>query len=122
MQRVKARLPGYGGQGQMVSNLQACNSMHPCSRAHTRHEATCMHARRDAWNKLGDLPCDGAKRQYVRLVSEIDPAWQEAAGSSSAGKPGGERKAGMGPVFSSFAHAGDGEEVSCSHSACSLNP
>ncbi len=61
------------------------------------------------------MPNDEAKQQYVALVRDMDIGWQ--AGSSNQEEDGGgggedreqKKSGGMGPVFSSFANADQGE-------------
>ena len=72
-------------------------------------------ARRSAWEKLGNLPPEAAREQYVATVRRAVPEWrrqddaEEQAQRPKAGQP-------MGPVMSSLAHnmdAADGAAAVC---------
>ena len=72
-------------------------------------------ARRSAWEKLGNLPPEAAREQYVATVRRAVPEWrqqddaEEQAQRPKAGQP-------MGPVMSSLAHnmdAADGAAPVC---------
>ena len=64
---------------------------------------------RSAWDKLGNLPPEAAREQYVATVRRAVPEWrQQDDAEEQAQRPKGGQP--MGPVMSSLAHNMDAAE------------
>ncbi|GKA38864.1 acyl-CoA-binding domain-containing protein 1-like protein [Tanacetum coccineum] len=88
----------------------------PCTAPQPSALKFTARAKWNAWKKLGAMPAEEAMLKYLEIITELYPTWV-AAGSSSKGRgeDANERSSKdtrpMGPVFSSFIHEEESDEL-----------
>ncbi|XP_076937013.1 acyl-CoA-binding domain-containing protein 1-like [Bidens hawaiensis] len=69
----------------------------------------------NAWQKLGAMPAEEAMQKYLEIITELYPTWAAGSTSKKRGENADERSSNdhrpMGPVFSSFIHEEESDEL-----------
>ncbi|XP_024971418.1 acyl-CoA-binding domain-containing protein 1-like [Cynara cardunculus var. scolymus] len=87
----------------------------PCSVPQPSAIKMTARAKWNAWQKLGAMPPEEAMQKYIEIITELYPTW--AAGSTSkrrggnANEPSSKDTRPMGPVFSTFIHEEESDEL-----------
>ncbi|KAK1441509.1 hypothetical protein QVD17_07458 [Tagetes erecta] len=72
-------------------------------------------AKWNAWQKLGAMPPEEAMQKYIEIITELYPTWAAGSSSKKRGENANERSSNdsrpMGPVFSSFIHEEESDEL-----------
>ncbi|KAI3705885.1 hypothetical protein L1987_76134 [Smallanthus sonchifolius] len=72
-------------------------------------------AKWNAWQKLGGIPPEEAMQKYIEIITELYPTWAAGSTSKKRGENANERSSNdtgpMGPVFSSFIHEEESNEL-----------
>lgn len=108
-----------------------CNSTHQVTPGHVpapfplkTHVPRSPHppyATRNHWSNLGDMSASDAMKQYIEMLTNVDPDWQTA----SSGSTGQQQKQGGagGPVFSTMRDPAAEQQVRhCCTSAGTTGP
>ncbi|KAD4584204.1 hypothetical protein R6Q59_036951 [Mikania micrantha] len=87
----------------------------PCSVPQPSAIKMTARAKWNAWQKLGAMPPEEAMQKYIEIITELYPTWADGSTSKKRGENANERSSNdtrpMGPVFSSFIHEEESNEL-----------
>ncbi|KAI3783840.1 hypothetical protein L1987_42928 [Smallanthus sonchifolius] len=87
----------------------------PCSVLQPSAIKMTARAKWNAWQKLGAMPPEEAMQKYIEIITELYPTWAAGSTSKKRGENANERSSNdtrpMGPVFSSFIHEEESNEL-----------
>ncbi|KAI7744844.1 hypothetical protein M8C21_029839 [Ambrosia artemisiifolia] len=87
----------------------------PCNGPQPSALKMTARAKWNAWQKLGAMPPEEAMQKYIEIVTELYPTWLAGSPSKKRGENANERSSNenrpMGPVFSSFIHEEESDEL-----------
>ncbi|KAL9997818.1 putative acyl-CoA-binding protein, ACBP [Helianthus debilis subsp. tardiflorus] len=87
----------------------------PCSVPQPSALKMTARAKWNAWQKLGAMPPEEAMQKYIEIITELYPTWLAGSTSKKRDENANERSSNenrpMGPVFSSFIHEEESDEL-----------